>query len=85
MLGRGMIADGRMACGSPADPRGVERHHALALLRQMLLLPRFEEKAAEQYTLRRLRRVGTPTRRSGTRGRPSALTRSTWAPATAFA
>ena len=80
-----MIADGRMACGSPADPRGVERHHALALLRQMLLLPRFEEKAAEQYTLKRLRRVGTPAGRSGTRGRPSALTRSTWAPATAFA
>jgi len=45
-----MIADGRMACGSPADPRGVERHHALALLRQMLLLPRFEEKARRSST-----------------------------------
>jgi pyruvate dehydrogenase E1 component alpha subunit len=33
----------------------VEREHALALLRQMLLIRRFEEKAAEVYTLGKIR------------------------------
>ncbi|HEY7433941.1 MAG TPA: pyruvate dehydrogenase (acetyl-transferring) E1 component subunit alpha [Methylomirabilota bacterium] len=34
---------------------GIDRAHALGLLRQMLLIRRFEEKAAELYTLGKIR------------------------------
>jgi pyruvate dehydrogenase E1 component alpha subunit len=34
---------------------GIDRAHAVALLRQMLLIRRFEEKAAELYTLGKIR------------------------------
>jgi pyruvate dehydrogenase E1 component alpha subunit len=34
---------------------GIDRAHALALLRQMLLIRRFEEKAAELYTVGKIR------------------------------
>ena len=36
-------------------PAGLERDHALALLRQMVLIRRFEEKAGELYTLGKIR------------------------------
>jgi pyruvate dehydrogenase E1 component subunit alpha len=36
-------------------PAAVDRSHALALLRQMLLIRRFEEKAAELYTVGKIR------------------------------
>jgi pyruvate dehydrogenase E1 component alpha subunit len=38
-----------------APPGGLTREHALDLLRQMLLIRRFEEKAAELYTLGKIR------------------------------
>ncbi len=38
-----------------APPRGVSREHALDLLRGMVLIRRFEEKAAELYTLGKIR------------------------------
>jgi pyruvate dehydrogenase E1 component alpha subunit len=36
-------------------PPGLTRDHALALLRQMILIRRFEEKAAELYTVGKIR------------------------------
>jgi pyruvate dehydrogenase E1 component alpha subunit len=36
-------------------PAALERSHAVALLRQMLLIRRFEEKAAELYTVGKIR------------------------------
>ncbi|HTI54979.1 MAG TPA: pyruvate dehydrogenase (acetyl-transferring) E1 component subunit alpha [Verrucomicrobiae bacterium] len=36
-------------------PAALDRSHALALLRQMLLIRRFEEKAAELYTVGKIR------------------------------
>ncbi len=36
-------------------PSGLERDHALGLLREMLLIRRFEEKAGELYTLGKIR------------------------------
>ena len=39
----------------PAPPPALDRPHALALLRQMLLIRRFEEKAAELYTVGKIR------------------------------
>jgi pyruvate dehydrogenase E1 component alpha subunit/2-oxoisovalerate dehydrogenase E1 component len=36
-------------------PAALDRSHAVALLRQMLLIRRFEEKAAELYTLGKIR------------------------------
>jgi pyruvate dehydrogenase E1 component alpha subunit len=38
-----------------ARPLDLDRDHAVALLRQMLLIRRFEEKAAELYTLGKIR------------------------------
>jgi pyruvate dehydrogenase E1 component alpha subunit len=38
----------------PAQP-AIEREHGLALLRQMLLIRRFEERAAELYSLAKIR------------------------------
>ena len=46
-----MIIDGRTV----ASPSDLERAHALELLRQMVLIRRFEEKAAELYTLGKIR------------------------------
>ncbi|HUP33206.1 MAG TPA: pyruvate dehydrogenase (acetyl-transferring) E1 component subunit alpha [Gaiellaceae bacterium] len=40
---------------TPTATVPVEREHALALLRQMLLIRRFEEKAAELYSLGKIR------------------------------
>ncbi len=37
-----------------AAPEGVEREHALLLLREMLRIRRFEEKAAEVYTMSKI-------------------------------
>jgi pyruvate dehydrogenase E1 component alpha subunit len=39
----------------PARPRRLEREHSLHLLREMLRIRRFEERAAEQYSLTRIR------------------------------
>jgi pyruvate dehydrogenase E1 component alpha subunit len=39
----------------PAPPPALDRPHALALLRQMRLIRRFEEKAAELYTVGKIR------------------------------
>ena len=36
-------------------PAALDRSHAVALLRQMLLIRRFEEKAAELYTVGKIR------------------------------
>jgi pyruvate dehydrogenase E1 component alpha subunit len=48
-----MILDGRtVAGGAPAD---LEREHRLELLREMVLIRRFEERAAELYTLGKIR------------------------------
>ncbi len=38
-----------------ARPSGLDRSHALELLRQMVLIRRFEEKSAELYTLGKIR------------------------------
>jgi TPP-dependent pyruvate/acetoin dehydrogenase alpha subunit len=40
---------------SAAEPPGVERGHAVDLLRQMVRIRRFEEKAAELYSLGKIR------------------------------
>lgn len=39
----------------PARPPALEREHSLHLLREMLRVRRFEERAAEQYSLTRIR------------------------------
>ena len=39
----------------PARPPALERDHSLHLLREMLRIRRFEERAAEQYSLTRIR------------------------------
>src|SRR3989304_1584428 len=44
-----------MASAGPAAPLQPEREHALELLYQMLLIRRFEERAAELYTLGKIR------------------------------
>jgi len=43
------------AARSKAKPPAVEREHALALLHEMLRIRRFEEKAAELYSLGKIR------------------------------
>jgi TPP-dependent pyruvate/acetoin dehydrogenase alpha subunit len=44
-----------MSIHKTAATSGNERKHALALLRQMLLIRRFEEKAAELYSAGKIR------------------------------
>jgi len=44
-----------MTATAPAVPAGLEREHAFHLLREMLRIRRFEERAAELYSLGKIR------------------------------